>query len=119
MKIEFKAEKNSKEILGMWSAESEYVAFSESVFAEGNVEFWLMNIEKMMVKSLYDQTKLAYVEYPADPIERNEWLFSYAAQPVLTIDQVKWTFGVTAALGEIMRGKNKKALDEFLEESIK
>lgn len=54
MKIEFKAEKNSKEILGMWSAETEYVTFSESVFAEGNVEFWLMSIEKMMVKSLYD-----------------------------------------------------------------
>lgn len=41
----------------MWSAEQEYVPFSESVFAEGNVEFWLSNIEKMMVKTLYDITK--------------------------------------------------------------
>lgn len=86
MKIEFKAEKGSKEIIGMWSAEQEYVQFSESVFAEGNVEFWLMNIERMMVKSLYDTTKKSLLEYPANGIERNEWLFNYPAQPVITID---------------------------------
>ena len=52
LKIEFTPEKGSREILGMWSSEMEYVPFSESVFAEGNVEFWLMNIEKMIVKTL-------------------------------------------------------------------
>lgn len=75
MKIEFSPEKGSKEILGMWSAELEYVPFSESVYAEGNVEFWLMNIEKMMTKTLYDLTLKAMVEYPEDGIERNTWLF--------------------------------------------
>lgn len=63
----------------MWSAEQEYVAFSESVFAEGNVEFWLMNIENIMVKSLYDITKQAMLEYPEDGLERDDWLFSYPA----------------------------------------
>lgn len=71
MKIEFTTEKNSKEIIGMWSAELEYVPFSESVFAEGNVEFWLSNIEKMMCKTLYDITKRSMEEYPADPLERD------------------------------------------------
>lgn len=85
-RIEFTPEKNSKEIIGMWSAEQEYVPFSESVFAEGNVEFWLLNIEKMMVKTLYDFTKKALHEYPEDGVERNEWLFAYPAQPVLTVD---------------------------------
>jgi len=32
-KIEFTKEKNSKEIIGMWSPELEYVEFSESVIA--------------------------------------------------------------------------------------
>jgi dynein heavy chain len=113
LKIEFSPEKNSKEIIGMWSAELEQVLFSESVFAEGNVEFWLRNIEKMMVKSLYDTTKRAMVEYPENGIERNHWLFAYPAQPVLTIDQVMWTKMVTEAISEIMKGKNKKALEEF------
>ena len=98
MKIEFTPERGSKEILGMWSAEQEYVPFSESVYAEGNVEFWLMNIEKMMVKTLYDITKKSLTEYPANGIERNEWLFAYPAQPVLTVDQVVWTKGVEEAI---------------------
>ena len=71
-----------------------------------------------MIKSLYDDTKEALDGYPANGIERNEWLFSYAAQPIITVDQVMWTTGVTSAITEIMRGKNKKALDEFLEFSI-
>ena len=41
----------------MWSGEQEYVPFSEDVFAEGKVEHWLLNIEKMMIKTLYDTTK--------------------------------------------------------------
>lgn len=57
---------NSSEILGMISAESEYVPFSQSVFAQGPVEHWLTNIEKMMRKTLYDTTKKALAEYPED-----------------------------------------------------
>jgi dynein heavy chain len=103
----------------MRSAELEQVNFSGIVKAEGNVEFWLRDIERMMIKSLFDITKLALEEYPATGIERNEWLFNYPAQPVITIDQVTWTSGVTAAITEIMRGKNRKALEEFLDFSVK
>jgi hypothetical protein len=39
----------------MRSSEGEVVRFSESVWAQGAVEYWLGNIEKMMIKSLYDQ----------------------------------------------------------------
>tara|TARA_B110000305_G_C18794891_1_gene340052 strand:- start:189 stop:356 length:168 start_codon:yes stop_codon:yes gene_type:complete len=54
VKVEFTPGNESQEIIGMWSAENEYVPFSESVFARGPVEFWLSNIEKMMRKTLYD-----------------------------------------------------------------
>jgi dynein heavy chain len=47
-KINFTEEKNSKEIIGMFSSELEYVAFTESVMAIGSVEYWLKNIESMM-----------------------------------------------------------------------
>jgi len=79
LKIEFSPAKNSKDITGMWSAELEFVAFSGIVKAEGNVEFWLREIDRMMVKSLYDNTQKALIEYPTNGIERNEWLFAYAA----------------------------------------
>ena len=48
VKVEFSKEKDSSEILGMVSAEKEYVGWSESVWAKGAVEYWLGNIEKMM-----------------------------------------------------------------------
>jgi len=54
VKVEFSQEKNSQEILGMWSAEGEYVGFSNPVYAQGPVEFWLGNIEKEMRKTLFD-----------------------------------------------------------------
>lgn len=37
----------------------ENVRFSASVFSEGPVENWLMRIQDMMVKSLYDIAKQA------------------------------------------------------------
>lgn len=54
VKVEFAPEQGSAEILAMLSAEGENVRFSDSVWAQGPVEFWLGNLEKMMVKSLYD-----------------------------------------------------------------
>ena len=56
LKIEFAPGKNSKDITGMWSAELEFVAFSAIVKAEGNVEFWLRDIERMMIQSLKEVT---------------------------------------------------------------
>ncbi len=70
----------------------ETVKFSASVFSEGAVENWLMKIQEMMVKSLYDLAKQALKEYPdEDPFNREKWLFSFNAQNILLIDQVKWT----------------------------
>ena len=106
------------EIVAMISADGEEVSFSEPVMAQGPVEFWLTEIEKMMVKSLYDHCKTCYEDYPEDALERREWFFTYPAQLVLIIDQVFWTNGCTAAIEEIEKGKNKKALEEWLEFSI-
>lgn len=70
----------------MWSAEREYVAFSESVFARGPVEGWLTQIEKMMRKTLYDITKVSLESYPEDGLERDEWFFKSCAMGILTVD---------------------------------
>ena len=118
-KILFGEEKGSKSIYGMFSPENEYVKFSSMVKAEGGVEFWLTDIEKMMTQSLYDNTKTAVLCYPENGIERSEWLFHTNAQSILTVDMIKWTQGVEAAIYEIMKGKNSQALKEFLEFSDK
>ena len=102
----------------MWSPEKEYVPFSDSVFARGPVEDWLNKIEDMMRKTLYDITKKSLESYPEDGTQRDDWLFESCAQCILTVDQIQWTVGVTAAIQEIMKGKNKKAMEEFREFSI-
>lgn len=53
-KIKFTGEKNSKNIIGMISAEKEEVPFHETVVAEGKVEHWLLMIEGMMRRTLYE-----------------------------------------------------------------
>jgi len=118
VKVEFSKEKDSAEILGMWSAEKEYVAWSEPVFARGNVEHWLGNIEAEMRRTLYDEVKKALDTYPEDGRYRAEWFFDSCAQAILTVDLTQWTAGVTAAIQEMMKGKNKKAMEEFYEFSL-
>lgn len=118
VKVEFSPQKGSNEILAMISSEGEVVRFSESVYAQGAVEFWLTNIETMMRKTLYDKQKLCLDTYPEDGTKRDAWFFESPAQAVITVDQVKWTSGVTAAIQEIMKGKNKRALEDFLDFSL-
>jgi len=112
VKVEFAAD-NAEAIEGMWSAEREYVRFTTPVFARGPVEDWLGQIEARMRSTLYDTSKGSLDAYPENGLERDAWLFETCAQSVLTVDQVAWTSGVTAAIEEIMKGKNKKALEEF------
>ena len=76
----------------------EVIDFSQPVQAEGAVEFWLLKIQNMMIKSLYDITRKGYFNYPKNGLERDEWLFTYFAQPVLTVDLIKWTEGCTEAI---------------------
>ena len=84
------------------------------MFAEGPVEVWLSKIEAAMIQSLYDKTKTALEHYPEDGTQRDEWLFSAGAQPILTVDMIVWTANVTSAIMEVMSGTNGGALTEFL-----
>jgi dynein heavy chain len=77
--ITFTNARNSIEITHMTSPEDEQVAFSRSVYAEGNVEHWMTNIETMMVKSLYDITFKCLNEYPETGLNRKVWFFNYPA----------------------------------------
>jgi len=101
VRVEFTKVKNSDEILGMISSEKEYVEWSEPVYARGNVEYWLTNIEKMMRKTLYDIAVRARLEYPEDGRHRDDWLFLACAQCTIVVDQMKWTENVTAAIMDI------------------
>lgn len=123
-RIKFTETEDSRDIVAMQSAEPEVqpelISFSQTVVAEGPVEHWLLKLQNMMVKSLYDLTKKAYVQYPSNGIERDDWLFIYFAQPVLTVDLVKWTEGCTEAIISIGEGKSTAMMEyfDFMKEMI-
>ena len=56
-------------------------------------------------------------QYPEDITQRDEWLFNYPAQPVLTVDMIMWTLGVTEAITEMQKGLSETALKEWLEKT--
>ena len=69
------------------------------ILPEDKVEQWLAKIQEMMIKTLYDITKIACDEYPPGGIERKDWLFGeYPAQTILTVDIIKWTEKATIAI---------------------
>ncbi len=111
--IDFTEVKNSKEMVSMRSPEGEKVAFSDSVFAEGNVEFWMGSIENMMRKTLKDQMKKCLQEYPPDGLDRKSWMFAFPAQCVMTVDQIMWTKCCTEAIESIHSGANPDGLKKF------
>ena len=118
-KIKFTEEKNSKSIISMISAEKEEVPFFETVVAEGKVEHWLLMIEGMMRRTLYETTKKAFLEYPGEGLDRAQWLFRYPAQCVLTVDQIKWTWLCMLAILQVSEGKDQDGIKKFLEFSKK
>eukprot|EP00818_Percolomonas_sp_WS_P004783 CAMPEP_0117442044 /NCGR_PEP_ID=MMETSP0759-20121206/3945_1 /TAXON_ID=63605 /ORGANISM="Percolomonas cosmopolitus, Strain WS" /LENGTH=4215 /DNA_ID=CAMNT_0005233913 /DNA_START=112 /DNA_END=12759 /DNA_ORIENTATION=- len=117
--LKFKDE-GSIEIVGMYSGgkESEYVTFSNSVYAQGNVESWLQHIEDMMQDTLYDQMRDTLAAYNDTP--REEWLFiDMPAQCILTTDQIIWTRDTTEALLAVESGDDPNALKRYMKEYVK
>lgn len=74
----------------------------------------------MMIQSLYDLTKRGYFEYPENGLERKDWLFKFPAQPILTVDLIKWTEGCEDAISRVSEGENNAVAEyyEYMKELI-
>ena len=80
--------------MGMYSGESEYVEFKESVWCTGPVENWLnkiMHESQRTINSLISEGVVTYEEKA-----REAWLFDYPAQVALGGNQIWWTTEVRA-----------------------
>ena len=118
--VDFGKGEASANILAMNSSEGEKVPLSEPVVAQGNVEDWLTQVEKMMRKSLYDQSKMVVHKYPPfeQAIERKDWYFCGPAQSVIMVDQIFWTQYCATAIKAVGAG-DSHALATFLAYSKK
>ena len=88
--------KYTNDILAMNCPWGEQVQYGKGLKARGNVEVWLGDVEKAMVKALTMGAKASIVDYAAK--ERTEWAQGHPSQIVLMVSQIYWTKDVSACL---------------------
>ena len=117
--LDFGTEEDSIDMFGFISGEKEAVTFSTPLAAVGNVENWLGDVESMMRTTLYDISKACLAAYPSyeEARNRDEWLFGYPAQPIISVDQIMWSTNVERCIREVGNG-DRDAMQRFLDYSI-
>uniref|UniRef100_A0A8C5QQJ6 Dynein axonemal heavy chain 1 n=1 Tax=Leptobrachium leishanense TaxID=445787 RepID=A0A8C5QQJ6_9ANUR len=84
------------QITHMYSAEGEEVQLSTSLYPTGNVEDWLLVVEKVMKASVRDYIERSIKAYPQMP--RTEWVMRWPGQVTIAGCQAYWTKEVSEAL---------------------
>ncbi|XP_042305771.1 dynein axonemal heavy chain 1 isoform X2 [Sceloporus undulatus] len=84
------------QITHMYSAEGEEVKLVCSVYPTGNVEDWLLEVEKIMKASVRDNIERAIKVYPHTP--RTTWVLDWPGQVTIAGCQTFWTKEVSEAL---------------------
>ncbi|XP_072136794.1 dynein axonemal heavy chain 1 isoform X1 [Mobula birostris] len=83
-------------ITHMYSAEGEEIKLFKDVYPTGNVEDWLLEVEKIMKASVRDNIQRSLKTYPETP--RTEWVVTWPGQVVIAGCQTFWTMEVSEAL---------------------
>jgi dynein heavy chain len=73
----------------MFSGEGECVKWDGKVYPEGNVEFWLTDVEKMMRGSISTSFGGSVKEYAV--LERIKWVMNWPGQILLGVGQCYWS----------------------------
>ncbi|KAG5317386.1 DYH2 protein, partial [Pseudoatta argentina] len=111
---------------GMYSNEDEYIEFIEPVFLEGQVEYWLRDLEAAMRATLREVLKQCRTALRKMLTKRDRWVKEWPGQPSITSTQIQWTSDCTRTLlyCKIMdskkplrklRKKQTQALDKYSE----
>ena len=91
----------------MVSAEQEVVELHRKIDVnegdkKGNVEKWMLEIEKVMRMSLKMSAQASLADYYTNP--RDQWVARWPGQIVLAVDQIDWTKGVEDVFADMREG---------------
>ncbi|CAF1051829.1 unnamed protein product, partial [Rotaria magnacalcarata] len=86
----------------MYSDDGERVKFFNDCNLEGAVEIWLSRLLDFHCDTIRNWLRVAVATYEDKP--REEWIFDYAAQIILTGSQIWWTTDVNGAFVRIEEG---------------
>ena len=95
-RLKFGAEAKSVDILAMISPEKEEIALGRNLKARGNVEDWLMNVQRNMKDALHKLLKQGVINY--DEVPRGDWVLAHPGQVVATGAQIMWSRNTEQAL---------------------
>ncbi|XP_026529026.1 dynein heavy chain 1, axonemal [Notechis scutatus] len=84
------------QITHMYSAEDEEVELFSPIYPTGNVEDWLLQVEKIMKASVRDNIERAIKAYPKT--SRTTWVLDWPGQVTIAGCQTYWTKEVSEAL---------------------
>ncbi|XP_034049709.1 dynein heavy chain 9, axonemal [Thalassophryne amazonica] len=116
MRFEADGEGNpSKTALGMYSKEEEYVPFNQPCDCTGQVEVWLNRVLETMRCTVRHEMTEAVTAYEDRP--REQWLFDYPAQVVLTCTQIWWASDVGMAFAHLEEGCDK-AMKKYYKKQV-
>ncbi|KAI8900476.1 dynein heavy chain and region D6 of dynein motor-domain-containing protein [Globomyces pollinis-pini] len=113
-RLEFSKNENgelSKNAIGMYSLQDEYVEFKVPCNCTGAVENWLNRLISSMrdtLRSLLGESVASYEEKP-----REQWIFDFPAQIVLAGSQIWWTTEVNGAFSRLEEGYENSLKDYY------
>jgi dynein heavy chain len=108
---------SDNKITDVISAEGEVIKLDcavdpESAGNKGNVERWLLDLEKMQWQSVRTYSQRGLADYTERP--REEWALCWPAQVVLAVSQVFWTQDVSRAIADGSLPELEKSLNSQL-----
>uniref|UniRef100_A0A3Q3EKF3 Dynein axonemal heavy chain 3 n=1 Tax=Labrus bergylta TaxID=56723 RepID=A0A3Q3EKF3_9LABR len=86
-------------ITGMISSEKETIPFTEKIYpshAKGMVEKWLLQVEKLMLRSVLHVIHQGVIQYTELP--RKKWVLQWPGQVVICASSIFWTTEVSEAI---------------------
>ena len=117
-RLEFEKAPNgefTKNAIGMYSLQDEYVPFIKPCDCSGAVENWLNRLIVSMrdtLRHLLGESVTSYEEKP-----REQWIFDFPAQIVLAGSQIWWTTEVNAAFSRLEEGY-ENALKDYYKKQV-
>jgi len=105
----------TKNAVGMYSGEKEYVQMDGECSCDGPVEVWMQNVVDCMRLALQKEFRDSLVGYDEKP--RAKWLFDQSAQNTVMVTRVFYTQEMNEAFEQLEEG-NDNALKDFVQKQM-
>ncbi|KAF1380471.1 hypothetical protein PFLUV_G00164080 [Perca fluviatilis] len=106
------------EATGMFSADGEFIPFSQSVHLDKPVEVWLCEVENTMRNTLKDFLSSCLLALKKMIGQRDKWVKDWPGQMLITASQIQWTTDVTKSLITSKERADKSSLKSMKKKQV-